>query len=558
MPFDILSMKFLLACAASVLAGLLLRGLLALALRRWPALAAQRAVWLAAQAVLLAVFALTLAPRSAQLTQWTQWTQWNILPRAALLPALQPVLPKASTAQASPAATGPAAPHTRRASAPALADQRSADTAAGSGTRDSAASAWEQTLDSLPLLWLCLYGSGLSLALWRQWHARRLWKALLSGATRLDREALHEHGGFTLEQQQEIARHAIAVLEIPAAISPMLAGARHALLLLPEHLRSFPAAQQQMIIEHELTHWRRHDPALMSLALLLRTVFWFNPALPWLSGKLACAQELSCDSTVLAGRPLQLRQQYAAALLAQFKAQTQMLNWNGSAFGGSDSASVAERIKQLRGTVSRQPGIAAKCLLGIILTVPLAVSLLLQPAMALPPEAGSVAQQPSAAAALAPPAATTAAAQTWRYPLEQMHVSSFFGVSRKVLATPHKGIDLAAGKGTPVFAAAAGRVVAAGELAINDGRYGNTVIIEHGGQRSLYAHLDSIAVQVGAEVAAGQRIGKVGETGLATGPHLHFEVLQGEQRLDPQTMLANLDQHASKRALRQRREQLGH
>jgi peptidoglycan hydrolase-like protein with peptidoglycan-binding domain len=87
----------------------------------------------------------------------------------------------------------------------------------------------------------------------------------------------------------------------------------------------------------------------------------------------------------------------------------------------------------------------------------------------------------------------------------------------------HPGLDFPAATGTPVVAARAGRVVRAGFSA--DG-YGNQVVLAHGGGvRTRYAHLSSIAVSRGQWVPLGARVGRVGATGFATGPHLHFEVL---------------------------------
>jgi murein DD-endopeptidase MepM/ murein hydrolase activator NlpD len=100
----------------------------------------------------------------------------------------------------------------------------------------------------------------------------------------------------------------------------------------------------------------------------------------------------------------------------------------------------------------------------------------------------------------------------------------------------HAGIDLVASLGTPVQAAAAGRVVFA---ATAGGGWGKLVVILHGdGVRTLYAHLSKIDVRRGAEVETGTRLGLVGATGDATGPHLHFEVRLRGAAVDPTGALA--------------------
>jgi len=86
----------------------------------------------------------------------------------------------------------------------------------------------------------------------------------------------------------------------------------------------------------------------------------------------------------------------------------------------------------------------------------------------------------------------------------------------------HSGIDLPAPMGTPVYSARSGRVVWAGW---RNGGWGFLVIVSHGrGERTMYAHLSRIDVRVGVWVAQGVRVGRVGASGHATGPHLHFEV----------------------------------
>jgi murein DD-endopeptidase MepM/ murein hydrolase activator NlpD len=94
----------------------------------------------------------------------------------------------------------------------------------------------------------------------------------------------------------------------------------------------------------------------------------------------------------------------------------------------------------------------------------------------------------------------------------------------------HTGIDIGAGYGTPIRAAAAGTVVLAGWV---EG-YGNTTVIDLGnGVSNLYAHQDRIIVHVGETVSQGQVIGYVGATGWATGPHLHFEIRVNGKAINP-------------------------
>jgi peptidoglycan hydrolase FlgJ len=112
-------------------------------------------------------------------------------------------------------------------------------------------------------------------------------------------------------------------------------------------------------------------------------------------------------------------------------------------------------------------------------------------------------------------------------------VSSGFGVRHDPMhgrVRRHAGVDIAAPQGTPIAAAAAGKVVFAGRR----GGYGNLVEIEHAdGQRTRYAHAARLLVKVGDEVKPGQPIATVGSTGRSTGPHLHFEVKKDGARVDP-------------------------
>jgi murein DD-endopeptidase MepM/ murein hydrolase activator NlpD len=102
--------------------------------------------------------------------------------------------------------------------------------------------------------------------------------------------------------------------------------------------------------------------------------------------------------------------------------------------------------------------------------------------------------------------------------------------------TFHKGIDIAARPNTPIVAPANGRVIKAGF----EGGFGNMIKIDHGfGMGSGYGHLAKVAVHVGQGVKRGQVIGYVGNTGLSTGPHLHYEVYVNNTPVNPLRYILN-------------------
>ena len=123
-----------------------------------------------------------------------------------------------------------------------------------------------------------------------------------------------------------------------------------------------------------------------------------------------------------------------------------------------------------------------------------------------------------------------------RAPLDFAYVSSHFNPNRRhpILNTirAHNGVDYAAKRGTPIRATGEGVIQSAGWKS----GYGRTIVIRHGGEiTTLYAHLDKYhpGISKGTKVSQGQTIGYVGDSGLATAPHLHYEFKIGEKRTDP-------------------------
>lgn len=146
-----------------------------------------------------------------------------------------------------------------------------------------------------------------------------------------------------------------------------------------------------------------------------------------------------------------------------------------------------------------------------------------------------------------------------RVPLEFTRISSGFGMRRHpVLNTfrGHKGVDYAAPTGTPIQATADGVV----EFSGTQRGYGNTLILKHHGQYStLYAHMSRFApnMKKGQKVAQGQTIGYVGATGMATGPHLHYEFRIAGQQVDPQSSDLPIARSLEGKALAQFRDYVG-
>lgn len=118
-------------------------------------------------------------------------------------------------------------------------------------------------------------------------------------------------------------------------------------------------------------------------------------------------------------------------------------------------------------------------------------------------------------------------------PLPGARLTSAFGLRKHPIlgsTMMHEGIDLAAPTGTPIRAAAPGRIVEAGY----DAGYGKFVRVRHGERlESLYGHMARVAATAGQPVSAGDIVGFVGSTGLANGPHLHFEVRRDGIAIDP-------------------------
>lgn len=149
------------------------------------------------------------------------------------------------------------------------------------------------------------------------------------------------------------------------------------------------------------------------------------------------------------------------------------------------------------------------------------------------PSGGFSAPEAPPLTAVAEPAGPVTRLIAFTDPIRGYAINSPFGPRRMPgqAVRNHEGIDIAAPRGTSVFAAAEGSVLRTG---FDPDGYGRFAEIRHpNGMSTLYGHLSRLDVASGDRLQAGERVGLVGSTGRSTGPHLHFEVRRGDRQVNP-------------------------
>lgn len=287
-------------------------------------------------------------------------------------------------------------------------------------------------------------------------------------------------------------------------------------------------AARQAVVLHERTHLRRHDPQTKPLYYAVVCLHWFNP-LAWLAFRqLEREMESACDEAAVRGCDAAARNAYCESIL-QYALQGRMAP-GSLAFG---QGSVKTRIVHLLHYRKIGAGALLVCAAAVGLSV---TACMMQPQVeeATPETAQPATTEATAETPDTPETAVSFTANTaglpnlddpensprFLCPVDYEYVTVYMNEG-------HRGDDLTADTGTPVYAAQDGLVT----YAEFHSSYGNCVILDHGvgldGNRwaTLYAHMDDYTVEAGQTVKAGELIGHVGTTGNSTGPHLHFELL---------------------------------
>ncbi len=335
------------------------------------------------------------------------------------------------------------------------------------------------------------------------WHRRRRYVRLVR-AGRPVRGELARLAERWIEQYQ--LGRSVRIVTIDAALSPFTLGVRRPTVALPRFIPEGSAGSAlDCVLVHELAHVRRRDDARMLLQLVLTTVYWFHPGVWWCGRRMHEEREKLADRLALDTGAISPRR-YADHLLAFIGAGRSITLAHATT---GTLLRLEDRMRSIMSRPARRPlhwcALLGACV-GLALVAPVTG------------QSESAAQQEL----------------DFRSPVPGRAVRSGFGPVEG-RTDRHLGVDIPAPRGTAVLASAGGTVVVAEER----GAYGNLVIVEHAdGWTTRYAHLDRIGVSAGENLRAGALIGDVGSTGVSTGPHLHFEIWQGEDAQDPAQLIA--------------------
>jgi beta-lactamase regulating signal transducer with metallopeptidase domain len=316
---------------------------------------------------------------------------------------------------------------------------------------------------------------------------------------------------------------------------PFTRGTLRPVICLPTCLLELSPQRIKLIVLHELAHVRRFDTFVAAAARFACALFWFLPPV-WIAVKwLDRVRETACDDVVLA--IASDASGYATTLVLTARAARMPVR---SAVT-SGAAPLESRIRNILRPRAGKEHVMKSWHRALIATsvIALATTALLRCApTATPIEAVNTIRSTNTVAEMLP---------VFTWPLEDQRgsITAYFGVDISPVTGRsyiHRGLDIAWAPGLPVIAAADGTVV---KIGVND-RVG-IFLMHAGGFSTLYEHLDGTSTFIGDVVQRGQVIGRLGNTGLSTGPHLQFSLFNGSDFVDPLGYLTGVPSSALRR-----------
>jgi murein DD-endopeptidase MepM/ murein hydrolase activator NlpD len=331
-------------------------------------------------------------------------------------------------------------------------------------------------------------------------------------------------------------KRSIRVVASDGFLSPFTLGIFRPVIYVPNHLlEDMPRKYLESIIAHEMAHIRRFDELWMLIQNTLQILYFFHPVVWIANSRISFYRECICDHMVLTKHKISA-ETYGNSLLAILKINLFGSDCLKTVSGlGNQRKQFSSRIQNLKGAItmkknSRIVFLLAYCFLGIFL---------------LPMAQGRLKTSDSEKATKTDSQCAEKKTEDIQNiqiklinPVPGSKIAAHFGP----LIDPfthqerfHNAVDLRAVEGTEILAPADGTVLIAESSYEKDQGYGKHILIDHGdGLQTQYAHLSEVLVEKGQSVRQGECIGKIGNTGKSTGPHLHFELLKEDTPLDPE------------------------
>ena len=315
--------------------------------------------------------------------------------------------------------------------------------------------------------------------------------------------------------------------------TPLLMGIFRPSVYLPD--KSWTTAQKELILLHELFHYKSKHLLFQSFLLVVTAVHWFNPVVYLIGEELKAALEEACDAAVLEQSSLETRRLYGKTVLETACRQRREIPAISAPFAAHHSRlkGRCQRILTEDGALCRGKGVLIGAGTAIVALV-IACALIPKPQVS----AGGQKVPPVSPEQEVGAVASSDEPENWLFPVDgDLFVTAPYGENSYAF---HKGLDVTRDgiSGEEIHAARSGVVATANTSSHS---YGNYVVIDHGnGYETVYAHCQSLAVEVGQQVTQGETVAYVGTTGNSTGPHLHFEVHKDGEVVDPAQLFPNL------------------
>ncbi len=376
-------------------------------------------------------------------------------------------------------------------------------------TLNASPSGWENGL-------FVLWAAGVLATSFRFIRQHAHYRVLLRHADTVRDVALHEL--LHRYRTQFRIRRRIRLVTGDIGLSPFTAGILHPTIFLPSHLlQQDDDITLRAVLAHEVVHVAQYDNLWLLLQSIVRTVYFFHPVVWLTTRRLTVLRECRCDHVVVTQCRISIRT-YQESLLTAIE---HLVTPTHTPLLSTFCSANPYRVLTLRlGRLSAlQHHITGENLMSRSQKLGMTCVLFVFGVFILP---------------MAPGIGQEVAHHDFVAPIHDGHISSPFGPRIHPITKQeifHQGIDIAVAVGTEIYAIADGTVLSVPE---EDNDYGKNLIIQHAdGFTSRYAKLSDILVTEGQTVKVGEKIALSGNTGVSTGPHLHFELQQDGQHVNP-------------------------